>query len=231
MNQAAASQQHPTTIQELNIDMFTFALRCLAKGDISALHRIGLSEWDVPHLRRLSFSQLIDLSDRGLSLVAYLGETRYQSSKDELILALIRQSAPRELMMQLFRISTRRFSAERVRLGLSDGRGRPAIALMDSTIEHRIWRLWILFAQGDDPKRLRRADHWLLIAQEAPGHLRAAWALIQRWAREPETVAILIGDRVRLGADRLDRLERELRNKHKSGLELLPGIHRHAGNS
>src|SRR3569623_1501655 len=63
----AASQ-----LRDLNLDLFAFVARCLALGDTGSLLRIGLSPTDLPHLRNLSLSQLMALSERGADLHGYL---------------------------------------------------------------------------------------------------------------------------------------------------------------
>lgn len=201
-----------------NVNLFTIAARCMVEGDTRALQSVGLSARDLPHLRQLSLSQLLSMAERGSDLQAYLKRARFESSKGELEKALIAEGAPRELMMALFRMSTRRYSAERVRMGVVGPRGRPLTAHMDSAVEQAIWRLWVMLADSFNPARLEHADSWLLIAKELPGRLRSSWSLIQQWSRCEKTLSVFEGDRSRLGRRALSEAEQIMRLKH--GFEL-----------
>jgi hypothetical protein len=205
-------------VGDSNIELFTFAARCMVQGDTGSLNSMGLSARDIPHLRQLSLSQVVAMSERGSDLHAYLKRARYESSRGELERALLKQGAPRELMMALFRMSTRRYSSERIRLGVVGPRGRPMTAHMESAVEQAIWRLWVTLADGHDPARLLNADSWLLIAKELPGSLRSAWSVIQQWARCEASLSVFRGDRIRLGIGSLTESECALRMKH--GLEM-----------
>jgi NAD-dependent DNA ligase len=217
VNHILTPSKPQTKVQELNIDLFIYAAKCMAQGDTIALQRAGLSFRDIPQLRQLSLSQLIAMSEQGAELAAYLKRARGDSQRSELAQALMEQGAPRELMMALFRMSTRRYSAERMRLGVAGPRGRPMTAHMDAATEQAIWRLWVTLGNELDPRYLRNAEDWLLIAREVPGRLRSAWSLIQRWAQDQDAIGAFRGDRVRLTMPRLARSEAELRHKH--GLE------------
>ncbi len=217
MNNIHSSRKTQSKIQESNIDLFIFAAKCMAQGDIDSLHRAGLTTKDFPQLRKLSLSQLMAMSEQGSELTAYLKRIRGDSQRSELAQALMQQGAPRELMMALFRMSTRRYSAERMRLGVAGPRGRPMTANMDAATEQTIWRLWVTLGNEHNPRLLRNADDWLLVACEVPGRLRSAWSLIQRWAQDQDAIGAFHGDRIRLTVSRLARSEAELRHKH--GLE------------
>lgn len=193
-----------------NVDLYTSAIRCAVAGDTHQLHRLGLSEALIPYLLRLSPVDVLSLSRSGLDLLAYL---RLMPA-DTLRTLLMEYGAPRELMMQVFNMSTRRFAAERERLGITGHRGRPSTTALDTSAEHHLWRLWIVLADPHEPSRLRQADHWLLIALELPQRLRPAWSLIQRWARDQDARAALTGDRARLPPARQRAAERELRQRH-----------------
>lgn len=218
MSYSNSGQERSGELGDSNIDLFTFAARCMVDGDTGSLNLMGLSARDIPHLRQLSLSQLMAMSERGADLHAYLKRARYESSRGELERALLLSGAPRELMMALFRMSTRRYSAERLRLGVVGPRGRPMTAHMDSPVEQAIWRLWVMLADDFDPSRLKEADGWLLIAKELPGMLRSAWSLIQQWSQNEQSVSVLTGDRARLGRRNLDESEKSLRLKHKMEL-------------
>jgi hypothetical protein len=207
-----------TPIHQQNLDLFAFALKCVSSGDPIQLDRAGLAQGDVDLLRNLSLSQLTELSDRGLQLSTYLADARERHVHEGLSLALIEQRAPRELIMQLFKMSTRKYAATRQQLGITGGRGRPFTAVIDCAVEHRIWRLWVVLANPTDPQQLRRPEHWLLLAFEFPDQLRTAWALIQRWARRRESLTAFSGDRSRLGEQRCRTIEMELRNKHQAAM-------------
>ena len=207
-------QHRPTAIHQANIDLFTFAAKCMAQGDTGSLNRAGLSIRDLPLLRQLSLSQLMAMSERGAALHDYLRRIRSESMRGELEQALVQQGAPRELMMAVFGMSTRRYSAERLRLGIVGPRGRPVTAHIDSATEQCIWRLWVTLADEHDARRLRHSDNWLLIALELPGHLRSAWSLIQQWARDDDAMVALEGDRLRLTIEALALNEKALRVKH-----------------
>lgn len=217
VNAQPTSRKPSTPIRESNIDLFLFAAKCMADGDTLALQQAGLTLNDIPQLRQLSLSQLIAMSEQGSELSAFLRRARQESQRSELARALMEQGAPRELMMALFRMSTRRYSAERMRLGVAGPRGRPMTAHMDAGTEQAIWRLWVTLGNERQPGQLRHADDWLLISREVPGHLRSAWSLIQRWARDPGARSAFRGDRIRLTMTRLSQSELELRHKH--GLE------------
>ena len=209
------------SIHEQNLELFSFVLRCVSNGEPHMLHDAGLAESDVAQLQGLSLTQLMELSNRGMKLTTYLGEARRRRAQRGLSLALIEQRAPRELMMQLFRMSTRRFASLRMSLGVVGGRGRPNTALTDSAVEQRIWRLWVILADEIDPRQLRAADHWLLISLELPGYLRSAWSLIQRWVREPVSLAVFSGDRLRLGEAQCMSQAHYLLVKHQQALNRL----------
>ena len=211
-------QDHTGEVGSSNIELFTFAARCMVQGDTSSLNSIGLSARDIPHLRQLSLSHIVAMSERGSDLHAYLKKARYESTRGELERALLKEGAPRELMMALFRMSTRRYSAERVRLGVAGPRGRPMTAHMDSSSEQSIWRLWVTLADEHDPSRLLNADSWLLIAKELPGKLRSAWSLIQQWSRSESSLSVFRGDRIRLGESQLMESEQSIRARH--GIEM-----------
>ncbi len=218
MSYSTSWQERSDEVVDSNIDLFTFAARCMVEGDTGSLNRMGLSARDIPHLRQLNLSQLLSITERGSDLHAYLKRARYESSRGELERALLQHGAPRELMMAVFRMSTRRYSSERVRLGVTGPRGRPMTAHMDSAVEQSIWRLWVILADEHDPGRLQNADGWLLIAKELPGRLRSVWSLIQQWSRCAQSLSVLAGDRARLGRRNLEESEVALRLKH--GMEM-----------
>jgi hypothetical protein len=201
-------------LHEQNINLYVSVARCLAAGDVGQLQHIGLSERQIAYLLQLSLSKLLGLADDGLDLHSHLRvATRYYND-EALCSALIERRAPRELMTQLFGMNTRRYTTERARLGVAGKRGRPHTQALDASIEHQIWRLWILLANPQDPSQLRRADHWLLIGLEIPQHLRSAWSLIQRWAREADSRIAFAGDRARLSLAQQQAGEQKLRDKH-----------------
>jgi hypothetical protein len=219
MNQMSAVGRQPSAVRESNINLFTYAARCMALGDTGSLGRVGLTAHDLPALGDLSLSQLLTLSERGSDLYSYLRGGQPDKAHVKLEGILMQEGAPRDLMMLLFRMSTRRFAAERARLGMPSSRGRPVTAHIDCGVEQSIWRLWVTLADDDNHRHLRRADDWLLIAREMPGNLRTAWSLIQRWARNEAALAAFAGDRERLPREDLLQFERELRRKHN--LELM----------
>lgn len=177
------------------------------------MRKIGLTEQHIPYLLQLPLAEVIALADAGHDLRTYLRLLTGKSLDKALRTKLIQHGAPRELIIQLFGISTRHYAAERVRLGVA-AYGRPGTRVLDTATEHRVWRLWVLLANPMDPFRLRRADHWQLIALEVPQRLRSAWSLIQRWARETEARTAFAGDRARLTPNSQRQGEQELRVKH-----------------
>jgi hypothetical protein len=201
-------------LRQRNVDLYTAAIRSVAVGDPQQLHRFGLNSRHVPHLLQLSFSEVFDLADSGLELPTYLHMVTGRSADRLLRTALIEHGAPRELIVQVFGMSSRRYAAERARLGVAGTCGRPNTRDLDVATEHRIWKLWILLANPQDPSRLCEADHWLLIAQDLPQQLRAAWSLIQRWAREADARVAFAGDRARLSPLQQQQAEQELRERH-----------------
>ena len=210
----------PETLRQRNIDLYMFAVRCITAGEISHLQRIGLRREHVAHISKLSTAEVLGLADRGWELGPYLDRMAGKRVDSELCAALIEHGAPRDMLIELFGLSTRTFAAERARLGISGGRGRPSTRGLEAWAEHRAWRLWVLLADPEDPSRLRRADHWLLVALEIPQQLRTVWSVIRRWSREEQACAVFAGDRARLTSGRLLLAERELLEKH--GLSGLP---------
>jgi hypothetical protein len=219
MSYMNATGLSPSIVRESNLNLFTFAARCMALGDTGSLRRVGLTPQDLPALRHLSLSQLLAISERGSDLYSYLRGAHSENVHVELERILMHEGAPRTLMMSLFRMSTRRYSAERVRLGVEGPRGRPITTRIDCATEQNIWRLWVTLADDDNNRRLRRADDWLLIAREMPGHLRTAWSLIQRWARDESAQAAFAGDRARLSQEERLQVEHALRRKHNLELQ------------
>ena len=205
---------HLKALRQRNFDLYTSALRCIAASDRAGLQRLGVAPADIPYLLQLSPAAVLALADQGLALQTCLYRMTGRRSEDALTTTLIEHGAPRQLMAQQFGMSTRRYTAERARLGLKGTTGRPNLNALDAAAEHRIWRLWVLLANPRQPSRLRRADHWLLLALEIPQPLRSAWALIQRWARDAEARAALAGDRARFSPARQAQAEQQLRDKH-----------------
>lgn len=202
------------TLRQRNVALYASAIRSITDGDTGPLHQLGMTARHVPHLLQLSISEVFDLADHGLDLAGYLHQVTGKSADKLLREALIGHGAPRELVVQVFGMSSRRYAAERLRLGVAATAGRPNTRALDVATEHRIWRLWTLLANPGDPARLREADHWLLIALDLPQQLRAAWSLIQRWARQADALLAFAGDRERLSLMQQQRAEHDLREKH-----------------
>ena len=214
MNHMLASADPRSKIQESNTDLFIYAMQCMFNGDSGSLRRAGLSGMDISRLSQLSLAQLITMSKQGTELHAHLKQVQGESRRKDLANELLQQGAPRGLMMSLFRMSTRRYSAERARLAVASLRGRPMTSQMDASTEQTIWRLWVVLGDDRNPGELRRADDWLLVAREVPMQLRSAWSLIQQWARDEQALHIVRGDRIRLTESRLTEMESALRCKH-----------------
>ncbi len=206
-------RQQLEALRRRNVDLYSSAITWIALGETGEMRKIGLTEQHIPYLLQLPLAEVIALADGGHDLRTYLRLLSGKSIDKALRTALIQHGAPRELIIQLFGISTRHYAAERERLGVA-AYGRPGTRVLDTATEHRIWRLWVLLANPLDPFRLRRADHWQLIALEIPRRLRSAWSLIQRWARETDARTAFAGDRARLTPNSQRQAEQDLRVKH-----------------
>jgi hypothetical protein len=208
---------------ELNYALFVYATRCLAEGDVAAMRKIGFAPEDITVLDQLRTADLHALAasranainvsvDR--SAFQRLIETLYRRrTRERLKRELLRLDAPLPLMSALFGMNARQYTSLRDSIGITAGIGRPT-SMLETDADARLWRLWVLFADANNPGRLRHDDLWLIIGRELPMELRSCWFAIQEWSKDPMSVKTFDANRLTLRDDELPREEGTLREKH-----------------
>lgn len=208
---------------DLNYALFVYATRCLAEGDVEALRRIGFGPEDITVLDQLRIADLhaltashanaIDVSvDR--SAFQRLIDTLYRRrTRERLKRELLRLDAPLPLMSASFGMTPRQYTSQRDSCGVTIGIGRPT-SMLEADAEARLWRLWVLFADADNPTRLRHDDLWLIIGRELPTELRSCWFAVQEWSNDPVALKTFDTHRLTLRDEELEMEEGRLREQH-----------------
>jgi hypothetical protein len=208
---------------ELNYALFVFATRCLAEGDVEALRQIGFDPEDITVLDQLRIADLHALTAaRANAINVSVDRSAFQRlidnlyrrrTRERLKRELLRLDAPLPLMTALFGMNARQYTSQRDSIGITVGIGRPT-SMLETDSEARLWRLWVLFADANNPARLRHDDLWLIIGRELPMELRSCWFAIQEWTNDPVSLKTFDANRLTLRDDELPTEEGSLREKH-----------------
>jgi hypothetical protein len=208
---------------ELNYALFVFATRCLAEGDVEALRKIGFGPEDIPVLDQLRIADLHALTaSRANAVNVSVDRAAFQHlidhiyrrrTRERLKRELLRLDAPLPMMSALFGMNPRQYTALRDSIGITIGIGRPT-SLLEADAEARLWRLWVLFADVNNPVRLRHDDLWLIVGRELPTDLRSCWFAIQQWSQDAVSLKTLDANRTALRDNELVTEEGALRERH-----------------
>lgn len=174
---------------QLTEALLQFTAACVAEGDMSALHELGIDPETGYLFASLSMGDMQRLAragNRGHLLQIRIDTTRLRRLRDYVAqerekgwvrLRLMELDAPQPLMQALFGVGSKDYADWRQALGRSGGAGR--ISHPTEADEARAWRSW------DALGRARPGDMdgtaWVELAEHAQVDLRTLWRLIHDW--------------------------------------------------
>ena len=179
-----------TKESDLVTAVLMYAMRCLAEGDLAALHNMQFGPREIEALREMNLSDLYRIEslrahclDIALNRQVYwpmIDHLRAQRESEETLRSLIAADAPHEMLLILFGLNARDYSRLRRALSVKPSVGRPREA--DEESSHRLWRAWSKRIDGESDGLLAPADY-LDLHEETGVPMRAIWTLTQRWAQ------------------------------------------------
>ncbi len=179
-----------TKESDLVTAVLMYAMRCLAEGDLAALHNMQFGPREIEALREMNLSDLYRIEslrahclDIALNRQVYwpmIDHLRAQRESEETLRSLIAADAPHEMLLILFGLNARDYSRLRRTLSVKPSVGRPREA--DEESSHRLWRAWSKRVDGESDGLLAPADY-LELHEETGVPMRAIWTLTQRWAQ------------------------------------------------
>ena len=179
-----------TKESDLVTAVLMYAMRCLAEGDLAALHNMQFGPREIEALREMNLSDLYRIEslrahclDIALNRQVYwpmIDHLRAQRESEETLRSLIAADAPHEMLLILFGLNARDYSRLRRTLSVKPSVGRPREA--DEESSHRLWRAWSKRVDGESDGLLAPADY-LDLHEETGVPMRAIWTLTQRWAQ------------------------------------------------